>query len=109
WNTSMPASEGMSAAQLQGTLELIRDKTFTGVDSMVVARHGKVVAEGYFNGYARDTLHALRSTGKSFTSALAGIAIDQGLFAADDPISMHVSRFDRHANMSARKQAIQVF
>ena len=34
----------------------------TGVDSMVVARHGKLVAEGYFNGYgarhpARPALH----------------------------------------------------
>lgn len=109
WTASTPATEGMSAAQLQGTMELIRDRTFTGVDSLVVVRHGKLVAEGYFNGYVRDTLHDLRSTGKSFTSALAGIAINQGLFTADDPISMHIPQFDRHDNMSARKQAIQIF
>jgi CubicO group peptidase (beta-lactamase class C family) len=109
WTPSTPASEGMSAAELQGTLELIRDKTFTKVDSMVVARHGKLVAEGYFNGYGRDTLHDLRSTGKSFTSALAGIAVDQGLFAVDDPISQHIPQFDRHDNMSPRKQSIQVY
>jgi CubicO group peptidase (beta-lactamase class C family) len=88
---------------------LIRDKTFTKVDSMVVARHGRLVAEGYFNGFSRDSLHDLRSTGKSFTSALAGIAVDQGLFGVDDPISQHLPQFDRHDNMSQRKQAIQVY
>ena len=109
WIPSTPASEGMSSAELQGTLELIRDQVFTKVDSMVVARHGKLVAEGYFNGFGRDSLHDLRSTGKSFTSALAGIAVDQGLFGVDDPISQHIPQFDRHDNMSARKQAIQVY
>jgi CubicO group peptidase (beta-lactamase class C family) len=109
WIPSTPANEGMSAAQLQGALELIRDKTFTKVDSMVVARHGRLVAEGYFNGFGRESLHDLRSTGKSFTSALAGIAVEQGLFQVDDPISQHIPQFDRHDNMSARKQAIQVY
>jgi CubicO group peptidase (beta-lactamase class C family) len=109
WNPSTPEIEGVSAAQLQGAMELIRGGTFSGVDSLVVARHGKLIAEGYFNGFARDSLHDLRSTGKSFTSALAGIAVEHGLFATDDSISMHLPQFDRHANMSARKQAIQVF
>ncbi len=109
WNLSTPASEGMSAAQLQASMELIRDRIFTGVDSMVVARHGKLVAEGYFNGFGRESLHDLRSTGKSVTSALAGIAIEQGLFGVDDPISQHIPQFDRHDNMSARKQGIHVY
>ena len=109
WSVSTPVAEGMSSAPLQGALEAIRDGTYTNVDSMVVVRHGKLVAEGYFNGFGRDSLHDLRSTGKSFTSALAGIAIQQGLFALDDPISMHIPQFERHDNMTARKQAIQVF
>jgi CubicO group peptidase (beta-lactamase class C family) len=109
WGASTPAGEGMCAVQLQASLELIRDKTFTKVDSMVVVRHGKLVAEGYFNGFGRDSLHDLRSTGKSFTSALAGIAVDQGLFEVEDPISLHLPQFDRHDNMSPRKQAIQVY
>jgi CubicO group peptidase (beta-lactamase class C family) len=108
WTVSTPANEGMSAAPLQGALEAIRDGSYSNVDSMVVVRHGRLVAEGYFNGFGRDSLHDLRSTGKSFTSALAGIAIQQGLFGVDDPISMHIPQFDRHDNMSVRKQAIQV-
>lgn len=109
WSVSVPATEGISAAQLQGALEAIRDARYTDVDSMVVVRHGKLVAEGYFNGFGRDSLHDLRSTGKSFTSALAGIAVQQGLFGVDDPISMHIPQFERHDNMGVRKQAIQIF
>jgi CubicO group peptidase (beta-lactamase class C family) len=109
WNLSTPAIEGMSAAQLQAALEMIRDRAYTGVDSMVVARHGRLVAEGYFNGYARDTLHDLRSTGKSITSALAGIAIEQGLIGVDDPLSQHIPQFERYDNMGVRKQGIHVF
>jgi len=76
---------------------------------MVVVRHGRLVAEGYFNGYGRDTLHDLRSTGKSITSALAGIAIEQGLFGLDDPISLHIPQFESHANMSDRKRGTRIY
>jgi len=109
WTPSTPANEGMSDTQLQASMELIRDRIFTGVDSMVVARHGKLVAESYFNGYGRESLHDLRSTGKSVTSALAGIAIEQGLLGVDDPIAQHIPQFDRHDNMSARKRGIHVY
>ncbi|HET9865399.1 MAG TPA: hypothetical protein VFP37_18325, partial [Steroidobacteraceae bacterium] len=70
WTVSTPGAEGIREQDLQATLESMRAGNWTGVDSMVVVRHGKLVAEGYFGGYGRDTLHDLRSTGKSFTSAM---------------------------------------
>jgi len=109
WSPSTPAAEGLDTNGVQGALEAIRDGGYLGVDSMVVVRHGRLVAEGYFNGFGRDSLHDLRSTGKSITSALAGIAVDQGLFATDDPISMHIPGFERLDHMDSRKQAIRIF
>ena len=108
WMVSSPTAEGMDSQGVLHALEAIRDGRFIGVDSMVVVRHGQLVAEGYFNGYGPETLHDLRSSGKSFTSALAGIAIEQGLFALDDPISTLIPQFDSHANMDARKRAITI-
>lgn len=105
WSTSTPGAEGIDAAALEGILRSIRDGGYTRVDSMIVARNGRLVAEGYFNGYARDTLHDLRSTGKSFTSALTGIAAEQGLLIVDDPISMYIRDFAGFDNMDARKRA----
>ena len=109
WTPSTPTAEGMDSTALLATLEAIRNGEYRGVDSMVVIRHGRLVAEGYFNGYGRDTLHDLRSSGKSFTSALAGIAIEQGLLGLDDPISLHIPQFENHANMSDQKRAIRIF
>jgi CubicO group peptidase (beta-lactamase class C family) len=108
WTTSNPAAEGIDAAEMNRLLDDIRTGSFPGIDSMVVIRHGRLVMEGYFNGYGRDSLHDLRSTGKSFTSALAGIAIDRGAMNIDDKISQLLPGFDSHANMSDFKRNITV-
>ncbi|HYJ40596.1 MAG TPA: serine hydrolase [Steroidobacteraceae bacterium] len=108
WSVSSPTAESMDSPAVLGTLQSIRDGRFSGVDALVVVRHGRLAAEGYFNGYGPETLHDLRSTGKSFTSALAGIAIEQRLFALDDPIATLIPQFENHANMDARKRAITI-
>jgi CubicO group peptidase (beta-lactamase class C family) len=109
WRTSTPGAEGMDETLLRATLQSIRDGAYPRVDSIVIARNNVLIAEAYYNGYGRDTLHDVRSTSKSITSALAGIAIEQGLFGVDDPIAQLVPQFDSYANIDARKQAITVF
>jgi CubicO group peptidase (beta-lactamase class C family) len=106
WTPSTPAAEGLDTRQLGSIFDSIRDGHFPGVDSMVVVRNQRLVAEGYFNGFDRDTVHELRSTGKSFISTLAGIAIDQGLMGLDDTLSQHIPDFDGYRNMDADKRAI---
>jgi CubicO group peptidase (beta-lactamase class C family) len=108
WTTSTPAAEGIDTATLQTALEAIRDGRYPRVDALVVIRHGKLVAEGYYGGYGRETLHDLRSTGKSFTSALTGIAVEQGLLQVDQPISQLIPRFEEYRHMDDRKRAITV-
>jgi CubicO group peptidase (beta-lactamase class C family) len=106
WRVSTPEAEGMDGAMLLGGLQAIRDGDYPRVDSVVVVKNNAVIAEGYFNGYSRDTLHDVRSASKSVTSALAGIAIQQGLFGIDDPIGQYIPQFESHANMDDRKRAI---
>jgi CubicO group peptidase (beta-lactamase class C family) len=45
---------------------------------VVVLRDDRMVAERYYNGETATSLHDIRSAGKSITSLLVGIAIDQG-------------------------------
>lgn len=52
--------------------------TFKAITSIVVIKEGKLLIEEYFNKTNRNTLHDTRSVGKSFTSALMGIAIKDG-------------------------------
>ncbi|WP_162842671.1 serine hydrolase domain-containing protein [Mucilaginibacter pineti] len=44
-----------------------------------MAKSGKMLYEHYFNGFGADSLHDTRSSFKSITSLLIGIAIDRGL------------------------------
>jgi CubicO group peptidase (beta-lactamase class C family) len=57
---------------------------------VVVLRNGNVVAEHYFNGGTRESLHDIRSAGKSITSLLVGISIDQrSIRGVGDPLETY--------------------
>ena len=56
----------------------IEKKTYTGIHSILISKGGKIVYEHYFNAWGRDSLHDSRSSFKSVTSLLTGIAIDKG-------------------------------
>lgn len=58
--------------------------------SVIVIRNGVPVAEQYYNGGDRRTLIDVRSAGKSVTSLLFGIALDQGAVESlDDPVEKY--------------------
>jgi CubicO group peptidase (beta-lactamase class C family) len=59
----------------------------TQTTSFIVIKDDTIVYEGYFNGYKRDSIVTSFSMAKSVTSALVGIAIDEGrIGSVDDPI-----------------------
>jgi CubicO group peptidase (beta-lactamase class C family) len=65
--------------------ELLRS---TGTHAFIVIRDDQLLYEDYFNGYQRDSICVSRSVAKSFTSALVGIAIQDGFIkSVDDPIT----------------------
>ncbi|RSK50186.1 serine hydrolase domain-containing protein [Hymenobacter rigui] len=57
---------------LKGNIEA---GVFKAITSVVVIKDGQLLVEEYFNGATRHTLHDPRSVGKSFASALTGMAI----------------------------------
>jgi CubicO group peptidase (beta-lactamase class C family) len=58
----------------------IQKKKYQYIDSMLIVRNGKLVYEKYYNNGSKNRPHKLESAGKSFLSAIFGIAYDQGLF-----------------------------
>jgi CubicO group peptidase (beta-lactamase class C family) len=54
------------------------------LQSLLVQRHGVLVAEAYFNGFAPDSLHDVRSVTKSVMSILTGIALEEGYIGSID-------------------------
>jgi len=109
WRTSLPELQGMSSARLQGLHDYIRDEDLP-LDSLLVVRNGYIVYEDYPDPVAfdEDSLHTLYSVTKSFTSALVGIAIQQGYIsnAHDSVVSYFPNR--TIANLDAWKQAMTI-
>lgn len=62
----------------------VADKTYPKIDAILVKQGDKIIVEEYFNSFNKDTKHDTRSSFKSITSLLAGIAIDKKLISLDD-------------------------
>lgn len=75
WPTATPESQGMDSAALA---RLVDYGANAKMDSLVVVRNGKIVAEAYYAPYRREMLHRINSATKAFAGALAGIAIARG-------------------------------
>ncbi|MBC9930024.1 serine hydrolase domain-containing protein [Chitinophaga qingshengii] len=76
----------------RSTIKLLKGNIEAGVfqqiTSIAVLRNGQLLIEEYFNGSGRDSMHDVRSVGKSFASAITGIALrDQYLKNTDQPLS----------------------
>ena len=80
---STPEAEGIDSAgvlSLVGALETKID----AVHSIMLLRHGKVVAEGWWAPYAAQDVHLMYSVSKSFTSTAIGFAAQEGLLNIHD-------------------------
>ena len=84
WSASTAASAGLSTSRLQAMETVIRSGEFKKIGSILIARHGKLVYENYFDGSDATALRNTRSATKSVTDMLVGIAIDKGLLSGVD-------------------------
>ena len=82
---STPEAQGIPTVALTAFLDDVEEKIFD-LHSVMVLRHGHVVAEGWWSPYAPDVPHMLYSLSKSFTSSAVGIAVDEGLLSIDDTV-----------------------
>jgi CubicO group peptidase (beta-lactamase class C family) len=62
--------------------------------SLMIIRHGDVVAEGWWSPYAEERVHLLYSLSKSFTSTAAAFAIAEGLLDLDATMLSYFPEFD---------------
>ncbi len=109
WPAASLAESGLSEVRLHALDAAIRAGEFKKIGSIVVARHGKLVYENYFEGDAA-TLRDTRSATKSITDALIGIAIDEHKLSGVDAriLALLPDRARKIQNPDPRKQAIKV-
>ncbi len=88
WRTATPESQGLDSTALAAVIGQVPEKHL-GVHSLLVIRHGYVVADAYFFPYAAGTLHDLASVTKTVTSTLTGVAVGRGLIKLDDKLTAY--------------------
>ena len=100
---------GVSSEKLHSLETAIRSGEFKKIGSVVIARHGKLIYEAYFDGDAA-TLRDTRSATKSITDILIGIAIkDKKLSGVDARVlALLPERAQRMQNPDPRKDRITV-
>lgn len=74
-------AQDASHAAFDQVLQAQDRDTHGDLRAVVVLRDGAIVAERYYNGETADTLHDIRSAGKSITALLAGAAVARGQLA----------------------------
>ena len=109
WPVASAVQSGLSDARLRALDAAIRSGEFKKIGSVLIARHGRLAYEGYFDGDA-STRRDTRSATKSITDALIGIAIDEHKLSGVDAkvLALLPERARRMQNPDPRKAAITV-
>ncbi|MGD0342319.1 MAG: serine hydrolase [Bacteroidales bacterium] len=82
---SVPEAEGVSSRAIITFLDSAATSKHE-FHSFMFLRHGKVIAEGWWNPYRPDLKHTLYSASKSFTCTAIGLAVKEKKLSIDDKI-----------------------
>ena len=102
---STPEAQGVSSQAVYDFIEA--EDQINTLHSVMVVRHGQVIAEAWWKPEAADKPHVLWSLSKSFNATAVGLAIEEGKLNLDD----HVLKFfpnDAPANPSDNLKALTV-
>jgi len=82
---SIPEQQGVSSAAIIEFLDAAEKSTHE-FHSFIFLRHGKIIAEGWWDPYKPELKHTLYSLTKSFMSTAAGFAIAEGRIGLSDKV-----------------------
>lgn len=81
-----PKTQGVSSAGILKFLDAVEHGDFE-LHSLMILRHGQVVAEGWWDPYGPEFVHTMYSMSKSFTSTAVGFAVTEGRLSVEDRVT----------------------
>jgi CubicO group peptidase (beta-lactamase class C family) len=82
---STPELQGISSKGISRFLSAIKESG-QEFHSLMILRHGKVIAEGWWTPYSSEHRQQLYSLSKSFTGTAIGLAVAEGHLKVDDQV-----------------------
>jgi CubicO group peptidase (beta-lactamase class C family) len=109
WPVANAQQSGLDTVVLHKMESSIRAGDFKKIGSVLIARHGKLIYEAYFDGDA-STLRDTRSATKSITDVLVGIALREKKLSSLDAriLDLLPERARRLQNSDPRKQTMTI-
>lgn len=90
---STPEEQGISSQHIAKLYQKAGENKEINPHSMIVLRHGVVVAEAGYSPYTTDVWHVTHSLCKSITAMAVGLAIEEELFSLDDLLADHFPEY----------------
>jgi hypothetical protein len=87
WETKSPTALNWNQAAIQPLKDYLSQKN---TKSFIILVNGRIVMEEYFNGHTAATTWQWNSAGKTLTSAVTGIAQQEGLLNINNPVSQYL-------------------
>ena len=91
---SAPADQQVDPAAVLALLDAVDTDPAIELHSLMVVRHGHVVAEGWWAPHTPERTRLLYSLSKSFTATALGFALAEGRFGLDDTVVSHFPEFE---------------
>ena len=105
WQTASPEDEGMDSEALAGLVAYGRTLSF---DSLLIARHGRLVLDAYYARHSANVPHAVNSTTKSIVATLIAMLHADGVLDSFDHRVLDYFPDRDFADVDDRKKAITV-
>jgi CubicO group peptidase (beta-lactamase class C family) len=87
WETKTISELNWNEDQRQPLLDYLDEKNSK---SFIILHDGKIVVEAYFDGHTNTAPWYWASAGKTLTTAITGIAQEEGLLSIDDKVSDYI-------------------
>lgn len=104
---STPAEQGVDARGIDAFVAALAPMPGVEPHSLMVLRHGHVVAERWWAPYSAERPHLLYSLSKSFTSTALGFAVAEGLVDLDAPVRSYFPAWESRVT-AERSRATRV-
>ncbi|MYS27465.1 serine hydrolase, partial [Streptomyces sp. SID7804] len=91
--TAAPADRGVDAAGVHAFLDALEADPDIEPHSLMILRHGRLVASGWWAPYTAGRPQLLYSLSKSFTGTAAALAEAEGLIDFDAPVLSYFPEF----------------
>ena len=113
WPTASLAEVGLKQEPLAQMVEQILranlEENPLPIQSLLIARHGKLALEEYFYGFSRERPHDTRSAGKTWATMLVGVARQHGAdLSAETAVYQLLSQYKPFAHWDERKAKLRL-